>query len=65
MSADRLPGWNLDREMVELLGEIQEGPARVRLIRCTCAPGAWPCMCEREVKPGVRFVPRAEAKEGA
>jgi hypothetical protein len=24
---------------------------RVRIIRCTCLPGAWPCECEREVKP--------------
>lgn len=23
---------------------------RVRVIRCTCRQGAWPCECEREVK---------------
>ncbi len=22
----------------------------VRIIRCTCKPGQWPCMCEREVR---------------
>lgn len=37
--------------VLELFDEIAgDRVVRVRIIRCTCRPGAWPCECEREVQ---------------
>ncbi len=42
---------SLDMALAGLMEELAgDRPVRVRIIRCTCRPGAWPCECEREVQ---------------
>jgi len=45
------PGDALAKDVLEVIQTVRvSGPVTIRIIRCHCPPGPWPCECEGEIR---------------